>query len=475
MQQAGGVPGLAGDSEEADEGEPMQGGFGDDPRAPSASRSTRIRRGLAGSRRSAPRAISRTASGSSRCSIGRSARARRRRRWRRRAARSRLEDDRPGVDPLVDEVHGHAGHLDPVVDRLLDRPEPGERRQQRGVDVDDASGKRARNRRPAAACSPPARRAARRRRPASRRSPRRGPRASANAARGKTRVGTPARRPAPARAPGLVGGDRDDLRLAAVDPYRAAPAGSCPSPRRGRRRAAYAAPRPRRRAALQLRVGAAGRAQRARREQLVDPPEHVLGAQVGERPVPGQPVVGVLLHDLRAARPAGSRPRGCARPAARRCATTSTIAPSRSPSAPQAPGAAPARHGLPARRGAAAATAPAPPRPARSVAAGHAGIGRGSARSPKWRSIVRRRQRCPRRTPRSSGTGASARARPRRALALRPPARGGPSRRAPAPAADRAGPARAGSRPARARWPMIDAHLLLVAALLSQHVGDARS
>src|ERR1700754_3861296 len=45
-----------------------------------------------------------------------------------------LEDDRPGVHPLVDEVDGHAEDLDAVGERLLDRGEAGERGQQRGVD-----------------------------------------------------------------------------------------------------------------------------------------------------------------------------------------------------------------------------------------------------------------------------------------------------------------------------------------------------
>src|SRR5215213_7636675 len=31
-----------------------------------------------------------------------------------------LKDDGPGVHPLVHEMDGHAGHLDPVIDRLLD-------------------------------------------------------------------------------------------------------------------------------------------------------------------------------------------------------------------------------------------------------------------------------------------------------------------------------------------------------------------
>src|SRR5215212_1225489 len=46
-----------------------------------------------------------------------------------------LYDDRSRVDPLVDEVDGDAHHLRAVVDGLLDRPDPGERREQRRVDV----------------------------------------------------------------------------------------------------------------------------------------------------------------------------------------------------------------------------------------------------------------------------------------------------------------------------------------------------
>src|SRR6185312_15775246 len=49
-----------------------------------------------------------------------------------------LEDRRPGVDPLVDEVDGDAGDVDARLERLADRVEPGEGRQQGGVDVDDA-------------------------------------------------------------------------------------------------------------------------------------------------------------------------------------------------------------------------------------------------------------------------------------------------------------------------------------------------
>src|SRR3954453_552582 len=48
-----------------------------------------------------------------------------------------LQDDRPGVDTLVDEVDRHPHHLHSVLDGLLDRADPGERRQQRRVDVYD--------------------------------------------------------------------------------------------------------------------------------------------------------------------------------------------------------------------------------------------------------------------------------------------------------------------------------------------------
>src|SRR4051794_5110894 len=50
-----------------------------------------------------------------------------------------LQDDRPAVDALVDEVDGHSPDPHAVLDRLLDRPYAGERRQQRGVHVDDPS------------------------------------------------------------------------------------------------------------------------------------------------------------------------------------------------------------------------------------------------------------------------------------------------------------------------------------------------
>src|SRR4051794_19938380 len=41
-----------------------------------------------------------------------------------------LHDDRAGVDPLVHEVHRHPHLLDAVVERVLDRVQPGEGRKQ---------------------------------------------------------------------------------------------------------------------------------------------------------------------------------------------------------------------------------------------------------------------------------------------------------------------------------------------------------
>src|SRR5438128_7057889 len=52
-----------------------------------------------------------------------------------------LQDHRTGVHALVDEVNGHAEHLHAVRERLLDRTEPGERREQGGVHVDHRPGK----------------------------------------------------------------------------------------------------------------------------------------------------------------------------------------------------------------------------------------------------------------------------------------------------------------------------------------------
>src|SRR3954447_22479014 len=51
-----------------------------------------------------------------------------------------LQDDRARVDALVDEVHGHPHHLYPVVNGLLDRPQPRERPQERRMNVQDPPG-----------------------------------------------------------------------------------------------------------------------------------------------------------------------------------------------------------------------------------------------------------------------------------------------------------------------------------------------
>jgi phosphoribosylglycinamide formyltransferase 1 len=51
-----------------------------------------------------------------------------------------LRDDGPVIDLLVDQVHGAAGDLDAVRQRVAYRMRPGEGRQQRGVRVDDAVG-----------------------------------------------------------------------------------------------------------------------------------------------------------------------------------------------------------------------------------------------------------------------------------------------------------------------------------------------
>src|SRR4051794_37882334 len=48
-----------------------------------------------------------------------------------------LKDDRAAVDVLVDEMHGNSGNLHAVVDRLLDRAETREGRQQRRMHVHD--------------------------------------------------------------------------------------------------------------------------------------------------------------------------------------------------------------------------------------------------------------------------------------------------------------------------------------------------
>src|SRR4051794_26783521 len=58
-----------------------------------------------------------------------------------------LQDDRPRVDPLVDEVHAHPRLLHAVLDRLLDRTHARERWEERRVHVDDPPGEAADERR----------------------------------------------------------------------------------------------------------------------------------------------------------------------------------------------------------------------------------------------------------------------------------------------------------------------------------------
>ena len=115
-----------------------------------------------------------------------------------------LQDHRAGVHAVVDEVHRDPEHLDPVLQRLLDRVQPRKRRQQRRVDVDHTPGKAPEERRPSiAACTPPARPARRRAPPASRPSPGR-----ARPDRRTPRQGTPWPRPrrrAPVPGPSRAG------------------------------------------------------------------------------------------------------------------------------------------------------------------------------------------------------------------------------------------------------------------------------
>src|SRR5207248_10850924 len=49
-----------------------------------------------------------------------------------------LQYDRPRVDALVGEVHGGARHLRAVLERLALRVQPGEGREQRGMDGERA-------------------------------------------------------------------------------------------------------------------------------------------------------------------------------------------------------------------------------------------------------------------------------------------------------------------------------------------------
>ena len=103
-------------------------------------------RGSAGSTVTAPRAISATTPVSRSCSTGRSAARTSSAAGRPGSVDRPLGDDRPGVDALVDEVDGHAEHLHPVGDGLLDRRRcPGKAGSSAGCTLMTRCGKRARN------------------------------------------------------------------------------------------------------------------------------------------------------------------------------------------------------------------------------------------------------------------------------------------------------------------------------------------
>ena len=57
-----------------------------------------------------------------------------------------LREHRPGVEPVVDVVHGHAGRVGAGRERVADRVRAGERRQERRVDVHDPTGEPAQER-----------------------------------------------------------------------------------------------------------------------------------------------------------------------------------------------------------------------------------------------------------------------------------------------------------------------------------------
>ena len=78
-----------------------------------------------------------TTRGSRRCSSVLDARVQRLRRVAREDGDPLLREDRAAVDALVDEVHGRAGFADAGGELFLDGVRAGERRQERGVDVDD--------------------------------------------------------------------------------------------------------------------------------------------------------------------------------------------------------------------------------------------------------------------------------------------------------------------------------------------------
>ena len=200
---------------------------------------TRTRRGCDGSGRTVPLAISRTAPVNSSCSIGRSASRTSAGLDGLRQLDRLLEDDRPGVDPLVHEVDGDAEDLDAVVERLLDRAHARERGQQRRMDVDDPQREGGEERRAEQlhvarehheldALDRPATSPSRGRAPRGRRTRRRG--TCRWRSRPRARGRAPARRACPSRRP--------RRRPRGRGRCRGSPAGSSRRPTRGRRRAA---------------------------------------------------------------------------------------------------------------------------------------------------------------------------------------------------------------------------------------------
>ena len=158
-----------------------------------------------------------------------------------------LQDDRPGVHPLVDEVNGHPRDLRTVVDRLLQRVDAGEGGQQRRVHVDQPGGGIApRNPPRAAACSrqgrPDRPRVPRSSRPAPGRAPR-GPRTQRSGKRpSRRRPSGPAPAPWHLACPTPPRRPRSPPRRHAAG--RGSPGGSCRCPRRARRCGSHSRPHP---------------------------------------------------------------------------------------------------------------------------------------------------------------------------------------------------------------------------------------
>ena len=219
----------------------------------------------------------------------------------------------------------------------------------------------------------------------------------------------------------LVRADRDDLGLAAVHAIedglevRARAGGEDADRSRD----------------LELREAPAGGAQAAGREQRVHRAQHVLGAQVAVRAVARAARRRSTSRSPSSGRRAGSRRSGCGPTPGSALATTSRIAPSRSPAG------ASARWRGAAGRGRARASG--------SHTSQHGPVAAGAAPSPKWRRMPSRRQLVP---STQAQTARYWRQRMARALVDRRVAdrerRRGPTRRRRGPRRDRAPTAPAG-------------------------------